>query len=684
MRLRLHIKGLNCANCASKIENAVRASDGISYAHLDFTRMVLILDTDMSPKDAERKVQSIADSIEHGTVFTADADDDDTERRCRIILTAACTIAFVIAFVTETMGIVPGYAADILFVIIFLTAGADTLIGAVKGILNRDIFNEMFLMSVATVGAIIIGQYTEAAAVMVFFSIGELVEDYAVGSSRRKITELLDSVPEVAHAVRDGRIEDVDPYDVAVGEHILIRPGERIPLDGIVVEGTTEIDTSMVTGESCPRNVSAGDAAISGSVNGMSAITVEVTRPFGESAMVRIAEMMESAGERKSKSERFITKFARYYTPAVCVLALFIAVIPVALGYDPYAWVYRALTFLVISCPCALVLSIPMTVMSGIGCASSRGILVKGGNYLEMLSSVDTIAFDKTGTLTEGRFTVTDVVSEEPELLRRVAYALESNSTHPMARAICSDFGDMDAKMTEGAEHPGMGMEGVVDGKKAYAGNARLMSYAGLDVDDTSDFGTVHVAFDGRYLGMIRLADVVKADAAESISELRRLGVRRIVMLTGDREPVAKRVASELGMDSCVSEMLPEDKLSVLESLLSDADGNTVFVGDGINDGPSLRRADIGISMGRSGSDTALDASDVIVSGEGIGDIPLAMRISRRTMGIVKQNVVLSLGIKVAVLALTVVGLSNMWGAVIADVGACILAVSNSLRALRI
>ncbi|MDD7423727.1 MAG: heavy metal translocating P-type ATPase [Candidatus Methanomethylophilaceae archaeon] len=683
MKLRFHIKGLHCANCASKIEDAVRGSEGVSSAHLDFTRMVLTVNTDIEAKDAERMVQFIADSIEPGTVFSLE-DDEEKESSFGIILTALCTAAFLTLFISDLMGLVHEDVADLLFIAIFLITGAETLIAALRGILNKDVFNEYFLMSVATVGAVLIGQYAEAAAVMVFFSVGELVEDYAVGSSRRRITELLDSVPETAHVIRDGRAIDVDPYDVAVGEHISVRPGERIPLDGIIVDGTGEIDTSMVTGESCPRNVSVGDAAISGSVNGMSAITVEVTRSFSESAMVRIAEMMESAGERKSQSERFITRFARYYTPAVCVLALMLVTIPLLLGYDPYVWVYRALTFLVISCPCALVISVPMTIMSGIGCASSKGILVKGGNYLEMLSSVDTIAFDKTGTLTEGRFTVTEVISDDSETLRMVAYALESNSTHPMAKAVCSGLEGTDVMMTEGTEHPGMGMEGIVNGRKAFVGNSRLMEYAGLDVDDTSDIGTVHVAYDGRYLGKIHLADIVREDAAGTISELRELGVKRMVMLTGDREPVAKRVSSELGMDSYVSEMLPEDKLSALESLLSDAGGNTVFVGDGINDGPSLRRADIGISIGRSGSDTALDASDVIISGDGLKDIPLAMRISRRTMSILKQNVILSLGIKVAVLVLTVVGLSNMWGAVIADVGACILAVSNSLRALRI
>ena len=495
---------------------------------------------------------------------------------------------------------------------------------------------------------------------------------------------MLDMAPKVAHLETLMGVKDVDPESVSVGDVISVRPGEHVPLDGIIVRGNTELDTSALTGESIPVTVDTGYKALSGSLNISGTISVRVTDTFHDSTMTRIMDMMQDAGDKKAKSERFITRFARFYTPIVCLLALLVAVIPILLGMDAKDWIYRALTFLVLSCPCALVISIPMTIMSGIGCASSHGILIKGGNYLEMLSQVDTMAFDKTGTLTEGRFSVVDVVSDERDLIEKISSALECNSNHPLAKAVCKEFGGSDLAAEDIREIPGKGMSGVIESTMAYAGNSRLMSDLGFDVDDPEGRSSIHIVYDGKYLGHIDLEDTPKDNAKTTLSELRRLGVRRTVMLTGDKDSIAKDVSSRLDMDEYRAGMLPQDKMSSIEGLIGDSDGYTVFVGDGINDSPTLRRADIGISMGQIGSDTALEASDVIITSDDLSKIPLAMRISRRTMSIVKQNIALSLGIKVAVLLLTLFGMSEMWYAVIADVGACILAIMNSLRALNL
>ena len=685
MRYRFNIEGLHCANCASKIERAIRKEDGIAYASLDFTRMVLTVRSDMDEGEVLSIIQPIADRIEPGTVFVPEGSDlEEGSHRWEIIRTASCTVVFLIAFLIEMFGDVDHGVLSIVFLAVFVAAGAETIVDALRGILRGDVFGESFLMSVATIGAVIIGQYAEAAAVMVLFSIGELIEDYAVGSSRRRISAFSDMTPKLVHLEKDGTVTDVAPNDVRVGDIIVIRPGERVPLDGTVIDGTTELDTSALTGESVPVSVTSEYQVLSGSLNTTGTIRIEVTKDYEDSTLSHIMELMESAGERKAQSERFITRFARAYTPTVCALALLVAVIPIALGMDAETWIYRALTFLVLSCPCALVISVPMTIMSGIGCASSNGILVKGGNYLEMLSQIDTMAFDKTGTITNGRFSVVGTESFDDDLLARTIVSLESHSNHPIAKAICGHFPQYDSVVNDIREIPGKGMEGVVDGTKAYAGNASFMRDLGHRVDDPEGRTSVHVVLGDRYLGHVELMDIPKDEARRTVEEVRALGVRKVTMLTGDKDSVARRISEDLSLDAYVADMLPQDKLTAIESLISDANGVTAFVGDGINDGPTLRRADLGISMGQMGSDTAMEASDIIIAGGDLSRIPLAMRISRRTMRILKQNIVLSLGIKVGILVLTLLGLSEMWGAVIGDVGACMLAILNSLRALRV
>lgn len=685
MKFRFNIEGLQCANCASKIERAIRKEDGIAYASLDFSRMILTVRSDFDEEMILSVIQPIADRIEPGTVFVPEGSEtNESSHRWDVIRTASCTVVFLIAFLTEMFGDVDHRTLSVVFLAVFIAAGAKTIVTALRNLFRGDVFGESFLMSVATIGAAIIGQYAEAAAVMVLFSIGELIEGYAVGSSRRRISAFSDMTPRLVHLEVDGTVTDVAPEDVKVRDIIVIRPGERVPLDGTVVSGTTELDTSALTGESVPTGISSGDPILSGSLNTTGTIRIEVTRDYEDSTLSHIMELMESAGERKAQSERFITRFARAYTPTVCVLALLVAVIPIAFGMDAETWIYRALTFLVLSCPCALVISVPMTIMSGMGCASSNGILIKGGNYLEMLSQIDTMAFDKTGTLTNGRFTVVGAESLDRDLLAHTVVALESHSNHPIAKAICEHFPQTDVTVSDTKEIPGKGIEGLVDGSAAYAGNASFMRDLGHHVNDPEGHTSVHVILGDMYLGHVVLMDVPKDGARSAVEEVRSLGVRKVTMLTGDKDSVARRISEDLSLDGYVADMLPQDKLTAIEGLISEAKGITAFVGDGINDGPTLRRADLGISMGQMGSDTAMEASDVIIAGGDLSKIPLAMRISRRTMRILKQNIVLSLGIKVGILVLTLLGLSEMWGAVIGDVGACLLAILNSLRALKV
>ena len=596
----------------------------------------------------------------------------------------------------------PPLLSTLLYFIAYFTVGYDILHKAWKGICNRRVFDENFLMAVATVGAIALavyeksGDYAEAVAVMLFYQIGELFQSYAVGKSRRSITALMDIRPDYANIERDGKLEQVDPDEVEVGTVITVQPGEKIPIDGCIVEGASALNTAALTGESLPRDVTPGDEVISGCINMTGVLKVRTTKAFGESTVSKILELMENSSSHKSRSENFISRFARVYTPAVCYGALALAVLPPLFNLISGAptvwgvWVYRALTFLVISCPCALVISIPLSFFAGLGGASREGILIKGSNYLETLSKTKTVVFDKTGTLTQGVFEVTGVHHSPMEERKLLAYAAlaECASSHPISKSLQKACGGkLDrSRVTDIEERSGRGVVATVDGHSVAAGNSRLMEELGISWQECRSVGTiVHMAVDGAYAGHIVISDVVKPDAREAIAALRRAGVRKTVMLTGDMQKVAAKVAEELGVDDFRAELLPADKVSEVERLLGEK-GNgecLAFVGDGINDAPVLSRADIGIAMGAMGSDAAIEAADVVLMDDDPMKIAKGIRISRKCLRIVYENIVFALGIKALCLVLGALGLANMWAAIFADVGVMVLAVLNAIRALR-
>lgn len=588
------------------------------------------------------------------------------------------------------------------YMVPYLVVGYDILLKAAKGVKNRQMFDECFLMAVATVGAVALalysgsGDYTEAVAVMLFYQIGELFQSVAVGKSRRNISELMDISPDYANIEVDGQLEQVDPDEVEVGSIIIVQPGEKVPIDGVVLEGTSSLDTSALTGESVPRDIAQGEEVISGCINMTGVLKIRTTKEFGESTVSKILELVENASSRKSKSENFISKFARVYTPAVCYAALALAFLPplvrmLALGVDADwgTWIYRALTFLVISCPCALVISIPLSFFAGIGGASNAGVLVKGSNYLETLSQVRTVVFDKTGTLTRGVFEVVDIHHSEMErekLLDLAAHA-ESASSHPIAGSLQRAYGkSIDrSRVTNIQEISGGGVIAHVDGVPVACGNDKLMAKVGVEAVECHSIGTiVHVAVNGEYAGHIVVADVEKPHAKEAIAALKRAGVTRTVMLTGDRQGVAQKVAADLGVDEVHAELLPADKVDQVEALLAakSEKEKLAFVGDGINDAPVLRRADVGIAMGAMGSDAAIEAADIVLMDDDPLKIAKAIKISRKTLRIVYQNIVFAIGIKGICLVLGAVGLANMWLAIFADVGVMVIAVLNAIRAL--
>lgn len=642
----------------------------------------------------------------------------------RIIIAAVLMVVFAILpeevlQPVEKLLPIKGWLRFILFMIPYLVIGHDILKKAFKGIVNRQVFDENFLMAIATVGAIILGEYVEGVAVMLFYQIGELFQSYAVGKSRRNISELMDIRPDYANVLRDGNIEKVDPDEVEVSEIILVQPGEKIPIDGVIIEGAGTLNTSALTGESLPREVSVGDEVISGCININSVLRIRTTREFGESTVSKILELVENSGLRKSRSENFISKFARVYTPAVCYGALALAVVPPAvrlvfMGLTPEwgQWIYRALTFLVISCPCALVISIPLSFFAGIGGASREGVLVKGSNYLETLAQTKIVVFDKTGTMTQGVFEVVGIypaaewgesdenVSEQGEadadmlegnsveerLLTLAAYA-ESFSTHPISKSLQKACGkDIDKnKVTDVEEISGNGVTANVDGIKVAAGNGKLMQKLGVSYEACEAIGTVvHVAVDGAYAGYILISDKLKPHAKEAINALKRAGVSKTVMLTGDASNVAMQIAEELGIKEVHSELLPADKVTKVEELLAykNDKAKLAFVGDGINDAPVLSRADIGIAMGALGSDAAIEAADIVLMDDDPLKIAKAIKISRKCIRIVYQNIYFAIGIKVLCLILGAVGIANMWLAIFADVGVMVLAVLNTIRTL--
>ena len=587
--------------------------------------------------------------------------------------------------------VLPGLAWPVLYLIPYGIVGWDVLWRAVRNIKNGQVFDENFLMAVATVGAFGCGEYPEAVAVMLFYQVGELFQSVAVDRSRKSISALMDIRPDYANIERNGELVQVDPEEVSVGDVIVVKAGERVPLDGTVLEGTSSLDTAALTGESLPRDVQAGDEVISGCVNLTGVLHVKVNKPFGESTVAKILDLVENSSSKKAKAENFITKFARYYTPAVVFAALALAVLPPLLGMGPWLmWVQRALNFLVVSCPCALVISIPLSFFGGIGGASKQGILVKGGNYLEALAQAGIVVFDKTGTLTKGTFEVTAVHPQqvgEGELLELAALA-ERFSDHPISRSIqaaCQSAPDPN-RVTDAKEIAGHGVRAVVDGKTVLAGNQKLMDQFHIPFEDACHHvGTIiHVAVDGVYMGHIVISDQVKEGAKETLRDLKAAGMRKTVMLTGDSQAVGQAVARQLGLDEVHAELLPGDKVDQVERLLQSKGPKEqlVFVGDGINDAPVLSRADIGVAMGAMGSDAAIEAADIVLMDDDLKKLPVAVRIARKTLRIVRENIVFALAVKFLVLILSAVGVANMWWAVFADVGVSVIAILNSMRML--
>ena len=588
-----------------------------------------------------------------------------------------------------------GYLRFVLFMIPYLVIGYDILKKAFKGILNKQVFDENFLMAVATVGAILLGDYSEGVAVMLFYQIGELFQSYAVGKSRRNISELMDIRPDYANIEKDGTLEQVDPDEVEIGTIIVVQPGEKVPIDGVITEGTSTLNTSALTGESLPRDAKAGDEVISGCINMTGLLKIRTTKEFGESTVSRILELVENSSPRKSRSENFISKFAKYYTPAVCYGALALAFIPpiVLLIMGKPAvwgdWIYRALTFLVISCPCALVISIPLSFFAGIGGASNQGILVKGSNYLETLAQTKYVVFDKTGTMTQGVFEVSGIHHNEmpDEKLLEYAALAECSSSHPISKSLQKAYGKpIDRnRVTDIEEISGNGVIAKVDGISVAAGNTKLMNRLGIAYQDCHHVGTVvHMAIDGKYAGHILISDIIKPHAKEAIAELKKAGISKTVMLTGDSKRVADQVAGELGIQEVYSELLPADKVSRVEELLNQKSekAKLAFVGDGINDAPVLSRADIGIAMGALGSDAAIEAADIVLMDDDPLKISKAIKIARKCIRIVYENIYFAIGIKILCLILGALGIANMWVAIFADVGVMILAVLNAIRTL--
>ena len=622
--------------------------------------------------------------------------------KSKLLLIITTIVLLAVAVVVEHNTSIATWQLLLVYLVPYILIGHDTLGEALEGIAKGDVFNEDFLMSVATIGALCIGflpgaetQFAEAVFVMLFFQVGELFEGYAEGRSRESISHLMDIRPDVANVERDGKVESVKPEDVKVGETIVVRPGEKIPLDGIIIEGATSLNTIALTGESCPREVEEKDEVVSGCINLTGVIRVKTTKTFGESTVSKIIRLVESADEHKSRSESFITRFARVYTPIVVFAALALAFVPPLFSADGFAlafstWLYRALIFLVVSCPCALVISVPLSFFGGIGAASRRGILIKGSGYMDTLASLGTVVFDKTGTLTHGEFAVEAVHPssfDEHELLHLAAH-VEHFTTHPIGAALRDAFPSEatdGCKIEDVEEIAGRGIRAKVSGRTVCVGNSKMMEDIGLEAHNCHLAGTIiHVAVEGKYAGHIVINDKIKEDSAEAIASLKRLGVEKTVMLTGDREAVGKDVAERLGLDEYHAELLPADKVAHVERLIKETtEGKSLaFVGDGINDAPVLKRADVGIAMGGLGSDAAIEAADVVLMDDHPSKIATAVRIARRTIRIARQNVVFAISVKVAVLLLAAVGLGNMWMAVFADVGVTVLAVLNAMRAL--
>lgn len=702
-RKEILLEGLCCANCAGKIERESNNIDGIKSATVDFVRTMLIMQIEDSSKETTiiNNVREIVKRIEPDVnvvvldekdkaLKSKDEEAKEESNKGEIIRFAVGAAIFAIATAMNFSNSIE----LMLYLISYALVGGEVILGAVKNIRRGQVFDENFLMSIATIGAFAIGEYPEGVAVMLFYQIGEMFQDMAVNRSRKSISALMDIRPDFANLKLNDSIKKVDPEEVRIGDVIVVKPGEKVPLDGKVIEGNSMIDTAALTGESVPKEVGAGDSILSGVINKNGLLTIKVEKEFGDSTVAKILDLVQNASSKKAPTENFITKFARYYTPAVVFAALALAVIPplVIEGATFSQWIYRALAFLVVSCPCALVVSIPLGFFGGIGGASRNGILVKGGNYLEALNNVEIVVFDKTGTLTKGIFKVTEIKPEnnisENELIACAAYA-ENYSNHPIATSILRAYGKeiIQDKINDYEEISGHGVKVVLDGKEVLAGNYKLMNKENISYKQVETIGTVvHVAIDKKYAGYIVISDEVKEDSAKAIKALKAAGVKKTVMLTGDNKTVGTKIAKELGLDEVHAELLPDQKVEKLEMLFKEksAKGKIVFVGDGINDAPVLARADIGIAMGGVGSDAAIEAADVVIMTDEPSKIASAIKIAKKTRTIVMQNIVFALGIKIIILGLVAIGMGTMWEAVFGDVGVALLAVLNAMRAMKV
>ncbi|MGI6777506.1 MAG: heavy metal translocating P-type ATPase [Acetivibrionales bacterium] len=697
--MEFRLEGLNCASCALKIQESIRTMDNVDSVVVNFMEQSLKITLRRDPESRESiaRIKQIISSIEpHVKVIESDVPGnvhnsvwDGVTLRKEFFFAGISVLLLIIGMKSD----IPLWATTAIMGISYLLAGWDVLLHAVKNIVQGRVFDENLLMGIATIGAFIIGEYPEAVAVMLFYKVGEVLQNMAVDKSRRSIKSLINIRPDYANLKTEKGFSTVDPASINIGDVILVKPGERVPLDGVVIEGRSEVDTSALTGEFMPQIINTGDSILSGSINKNAILQIRVTKTFKESTVSRILDLVQNSASKKAVAENFITKFARYYTPLVVTAALFIAVFPPIFSgsYNFADWIYKALVFLVISCPCALVISIPLSFFGGIGSASSKGILVKGGNYLEALNSVKTVVFDKTGTLTKGVFRATEVVPangfSREDLLKYTALA-EAHSSHPIAKSILEAYGKpVDQSAIKSYEEiAGHGIKAVIEGKVVLAGNDRLLHIDGCIQHNTCNVqGTVaHVAIDHVYAGYIKISDEIKEDAAKTIAELKLLGVTNTVMLSGDSRKSVESVSSKLDIDKAYWELLPQQKVEKLEELQSEpGKGKLAYVGDGINDAPVLARADIGIAMGALGSDAAIEASDIVLMTDEPYKLVEAISIARKTRKIVWQNIILALGVKLAVLILGTVGIATMWEAVFADVGVALLAVLNALRILK-
>ncbi len=699
--IELELNGLNCTSCANKIQKLTNEIDGVSSANLDMVTKKLKIDLveDSLRENITNTTIGIIKKLEPDVVVVdksqgsqKDRDQDHHHHENITKVKLYRIIISIVLFATPFLLKLEGTPRLLVYLTSYFIVGYDVIIRALRNIARGSAFDENFLMTLATVGAFIIGEYPEGVAVMLFYQVGELFQGMAVNYSRRSISALLDIRPDYANLERNNEIVIVDPEDVHIGDYIIIKPGEKVPLDGIVVEGSSTLDTSNITGESVPRSINIGDNIISGVVNNHGLLKVQVNKEFGESTIVKILDLVENASSKKAPTENFITKFARYYTPIVVFIALGIGVIPTLLGGDFREWAYKAFVFLVISCPCALVISIPLGFFGGIGGASKAGILVKGGNYLEALNDVDTIVFDKTGTITKGVFKVTEIISygdyTEEEVLEFAAYG-ESFSNHPIGKSILDAYNKDVNKdyISEYSQVSGKGILVEIDNIPMIIGNKNFLEEHNIDVQETQSIGTtVYIARQSTHIGTIIVSDELKDNVKEDIKALKNLGIKEVIMLSGDNTHIAQLVGEKAGVDKIYGDLLPQDKVSIFEDIISKkkAHHKTIFVGDGVNDAPVLARADVGIAMGGMGSDAAIEASDIVIMTDEIGKIGTAIKIANKTKKIVTQNIILAIGLKLLILVLGVYGLATMWQAVFADVGVSIIAILNSIRALKV